>query len=141
MFKILTIDLGEHWNVAVEKSTSWTVLSNFLQVVDQILFTDWLVEQVREHKNGINTELLSVLGQVVNFGNGCATDLSDAVQLVFTACLEPFFDDALAFLETQGGALTGGAVNQDGGDSLLFQELSVLVDDVVVDVTFPEQIK
>lgn len=123
--------------MVVEKWTGWAVVSEILQVVDQILSETWLVEQVWQDEHGINAEFLSVFSQVVHVSDRCTTDLHNAVQLVLAAHLEPFFGKTFAFVHAQSGAFTSVAVDQNGGDALLLQVQSVLLDDIVVDGALP----
>lgn len=123
--------------MVVEEWTCWCVLCDFAQVLDQVFLEAWLVEQVWQDADGIDAEFLSVFGQFVNFGNGSASDLDHAGELVLAASLDPFLSQTFAFVDLEGGAFTGGAVDQDTVDVLLLQQLSVLVDDVEVDGALP----
>lgn len=134
---ILTVDLGKDWDVIVEQWPGWAVCGDILQVMHQVFLEAWLEEQVGQDKNGIDAQFLAVFGQFIDLGDGGATDLDHAGELVLAAHLHPFFGQAFAFVDLEGGAFAGGAVDQHTVDVLLPQQLSVTIDDVEVDRALP----
>lgn len=120
-------------DVVVVQWTSWAVFGDFSEIFDQIFFNHWTEEQVGQDEHGRDANLFGVFGQIVDIGDGGATDLDHQHQIVFAAHLGPFFGDAFAFFDAKSCAFAHRAVDQNTLDSLLLQPASVLVDDVVVD--------
>lgn len=134
----LTIDACETRHVMVEEWTSRAVLRHILQVADQIFFACWTEEEVRQAEDSINAQTLSMGGHFVDIGHAGATDFDHAEQLVLAARLEPFLQQADAFVQFQGATFANGVVDNDALDVLLLQQRGVLVDHIIVDGALPE---
>lgn len=70
----LTIDTSVLWNVVVEEWTSWSVFEDVLEVVNQIFFSFWFVEEVRQQDNCVDINFFSMFGQFIYISDGCTPD-------------------------------------------------------------------
>lgn len=128
----LTFHISECWNVIVVQWTSWTVFGDVLEVLNQIFLNHWVVEQVWHDENGRDANLFGMFGQIAHISDVCTADLNHQDQVVFPGNLPPFFGEAFAFIDAKSCSFANGTVEQNTIYSLLFQQLSVFFDDIVV---------
>lgn len=107
------------------------MLDNVFHVIAQVFFGFWLVEEVRQQADAVDANLFGMFAQVVHITNITAANAQHAVQSVFTAAFHPFFGQSLAFVGAQACQFTNFAVDQNTANAFRFQEVTVLVDNIV----------
>lgn len=128
---------GHDWDVVVQDWSVWCVFGDITDVLEQVFFDNWSVEEVWQHQYPIDVQFLGVFGQFVHIGDIGASDVQQHFQLMLAGDAEPFFGQAFTFIKTQSHAFAGESIDHNAMHALLLQVGSVLVDGIKVNRAFP----
>jgi hypothetical protein len=90
-------DTGVFGNVIVVNWSCWTTFAHIFEVLNQIFFNSWLVEQVWQESDAVNANFLGMFAQIVYISDVASTDAENHLDTVFAAHFKPFFSQTFAF--------------------------------------------